>query len=143
MNFKKGSGSGSGFGNRRGKGQARRNKGLGPEGKCVCPNCGTEVAHQRGIPCYEQTCPECGSTMVRSELSDQSNNQNTTSKNNTNQNSNIPTIDKEKCTGCGQCIDACPFDAISLINGKAEIDASLCRSCNKCIRSCPVRAITP
>ena len=125
MKFNKG--SGSGFGNRQGKGQGRRNKGLGPQGKCVCPDCGTEIAHQRGIPCYEQTCPECGSTMVRAELA----------------NENIPTIDKDKCTGCGQCVDACPFDAISLVNGKTEIDSSVCRSCNKCIRSCPVRAITP
>lgn len=142
MKFNKESRSGSGFGNRRGKGQGRRNKGLGPEGKCVCPDCGNEINHQRGIPCYEQTCPECGSSMVRAELANENKNQNTAA-NNLEHDTNIPIIDKNKCTGCGQCIEACPFDAISLVKGKAEIDASLCRSCNKCIRSCPVRAITP
>ncbi|MFW6409860.1 MAG: 4Fe-4S binding protein [Halanaerobiales bacterium] len=55
----------------------------------------------------------------------------------------MPTINKDKCTGCGQCIDMCPFDAISLENNKAVIDASACRGCNQCIRACPVGAINP
>lgn len=49
-----------------GGGRNRGNKpGSGPVGKCVCPNCGEEVTHDRGIPCYEMNCPECGTKMVR------------------------------------------------------------------------------
>jgi hypothetical protein len=39
--------------------------GLGPSGECVCPRCGYRTPHQRGVPCYDQTCPKCGSKMTR------------------------------------------------------------------------------
>jgi len=39
--------------------------GLGPGGDCRCPNCGYTMPHQAGVPCYEQTCPKCGSKMTR------------------------------------------------------------------------------
>ncbi len=51
-------------------------------------------------------------------------------------------IDRAKCTGCGNCIEACPFNAISLVGAKAQIDQSLCRLCNKCISVCPEGAIS-
>ena len=39
--------------------------GMGPGGYLVCPNCGTKVPHQRGIPAYTVQCPSCGTRMVR------------------------------------------------------------------------------
>ncbi|HAS83619.1 MAG TPA: hypothetical protein DCS43_13355 [Verrucomicrobia bacterium] len=39
--------------------------GLGAVGACVCPKCGRQVAHQRGGPCTQLTCPDCGTTMTR------------------------------------------------------------------------------
>jgi len=47
---------------------------------------------------------------------------------------------KEKCTGCGVCIQACPFAAISIVNGLAEISES-CQLCGACVSSCPSGAI--
>ena len=46
-----------------------RNQGIaaGPEGKCVCIKCGTEVLHARGTPCTEMKCPKCGAQMTRKE----------------------------------------------------------------------------
>jgi uncharacterized protein len=32
---------------------------------CICPKCGTTVAHQRGIPCRETRCPSCNGAMLR------------------------------------------------------------------------------
>jgi len=35
--------------------------------KCICPNCGTEIFHKRGIPCFEEKCPKCGISMERAK----------------------------------------------------------------------------
>lgn len=37
----------------------------GPGGSCVCPSCGYSTPHVIGTPCYQQTCPKCGSRMTR------------------------------------------------------------------------------
>lgn len=50
-------------------------------------------------------------------------------------------VDVTKCSGCGDCAVACPFNAILMVNGKANIEQSLCRLCNKCISVCPEGAI--
>jgi hypothetical protein len=39
--------------------------GLGPEGYCLCPKCGFRKEHQPGVPCMDERCPHCGSTLVR------------------------------------------------------------------------------
>ncbi len=48
------------------------------------------------------------------------------------------------CQGCvaRPCVGACPFKAISLINGKSVIDEQKCKKCGKCIPVCPYKAIT-
>jgi len=56
---------GRGLGQARGRGRQPDGFGLGPEGDCVCPKCGSKATHKRGIPCYEQKCSECGSPMTR------------------------------------------------------------------------------
>jgi ferredoxin len=50
-------------------------------------------------------------------------------------------VDLEKCTGCGECLDACSVEAISLIEGKAAIEVDTCLSCGACAQACPVGAI--
>ncbi len=47
-----------------------------------------------------------------------------------------PTINKEKCTGCGQCVRHCNWGAISLIDGKATIDYDKCVGCGDCVAIC-------
>jgi hypothetical protein len=37
----------------------------GPGGECVCPSCGKRTPHERGVPCTEVSCPECGTAMTR------------------------------------------------------------------------------
>ena len=51
-------------------------------------------------------------------------------------------IDRNLCTGCGQCVDTCPVEAISLVDDIAVVDAELCVDCGQCIDACPVEAIS-
>ena len=51
-------------------------------------------------------------------------------------------INKEKCTGCGKCIPACPEGALQLIDGKARLVSDLyCDGQGACIGDCPEDAI--
>jgi len=52
-------------------------------------------------------------------------------------------VDKEKCVGCGACVDACPAEAISMVNDKAKIDSNKCIDCGRCAQVCPQEAIRP
>ena len=54
-------------------------------------------------------------------------------------------IDKEKCTGCGICLDYCNVDAITLLNDKARIDSDVCVECWVCYRNrvCPFDCFEP
>lgn len=47
---------------------------------------------------------------------------------------------KDKCTGCETCLSSCPFDAIVMKEGKAEI-TELCQMCRSCLSVCPEGAI--
>lgn len=49
-------------------------------------------------------------------------------------------LDKEKCSGCTNCIKNCPTEAIRVQNGKASIISERCIDCGECIRICPYHA---
>ena len=49
-------------------------------------------------------------------------------------------IISEKCTGCGQCVDACPYDGIELAEAIAAFKEG-CNLCGACKEACPVEAI--
>jgi Fe-S-cluster-containing hydrogenase component 2 len=51
-------------------------------------------------------------------------------------------IDTEACTGCGECVEACPLDAIELQDDKAVVDEETCGDCGACADVCPSEAIT-
>ena len=51
-------------------------------------------------------------------------------------------VDKEKCTGCGVCVDECPVEAIKMEDDKAVIDADTCTECGQCVDACPNEAIS-
>lgn len=51
-------------------------------------------------------------------------------------------IDADKCTGCGECIESCPLDAIEMQDDKAVVDEDVCGDCGACVDVCPSEAIS-
>jgi len=62
-----------------------------------------------------------------------------------------PTVAKVNlnlCTGCGMCVHVCPYDALTLKDGKVEVNEVLCEGCGTCSAIClraaiNVKNITP
>lgn len=52
-------------------------------------------------------------------------------------------IDKERCSGCGRCMDICPGDLIYLDKDqKSQMrNAADCWDCMACVKTCPAGAI--
>ncbi len=51
-------------------------------------------------------------------------------------------IAEEKCTGCGQCSQACPFQVIRLDEGKKKArKCDLCKGDPQCLQWCPTNAL--
>ena len=51
-------------------------------------------------------------------------------------------VDQEKCEGCGDCVEACPSEAIEIVEGKAQIKEEDCADCGSCVDECPTEAIS-
>lgn len=45
------------------------------------------------------------------------------------------------CLGLGNCVKACIFDAISIVDGIAVVDKEKCTGCGKCREACPKKVI--
>ena len=54
----------------------------------------------------------------------------------------IAMVDKDACTGCGICVEVCPYEARTLNERKriAEVNDALCVGCGGCIAACPSNA---
>lgn len=50
-------------------------------------------------------------------------------------------VNEEKCGLCRLCIQSCPYNAISIANGRLNVDRFKCKGCGTCVSVCPTNAI--
>jgi len=50
--------------------------------------------------------------------------------------------DKDTCTGCGDCIDRCQVEALSLVNETISVNENMCFGCGNCVSVCPTESLT-
>jgi heterodisulfide reductase subunit A len=65
----------------------------------------------------------------------------------------VAEVKSDKCIGCGDCVEVCPYNAIELIDetkefedvsivvSKSNINSALCKGCGTCAGTCKVGAI--
>jgi NAD-dependent dihydropyrimidine dehydrogenase PreA subunit len=52
----------------------------------------------------------------------------------------IRETDQAACSGCGQCVDTCPVDAIAMEGDFPAVDKQWCIGCGLCLKPCPTSA---
>jgi len=52
-----------------------------------------------------------------------------------------PIWNQDLCTDCGQCAEACTYNALAAVNGKILVFNELCHACGVCSQVCPTDAM--
>jgi Fe-S-cluster-containing hydrogenase component 2 len=52
----------------------------------------------------------------------------------------IRETDFDKCTGCGECADICPVEAVRMEDDIPVVDLDWCIGCGVCVSKCPAEA---
>ena len=54
----------------------------------------------------------------------------------------VSQVEPTLCRGCGDCAQACPFDAISIRGERSVVDADACMGCGVCVDRCEQGALS-
>lgn len=81
-------------------------------------------------------CCECCCSILRGMTRFEDKNQNCVAKSNY-----VSKVDRDLCKACELCIERCPFDAITLVDEKANVTQKKCYGCGVCAVTCPTEAI--
>ena len=54
----------------------------------------------------------------------------------------VSRVQPEKCRGCGDCAEVCPFDAISVRDELSRVDTDACMGCGVCVSKCEQGALS-
>jgi ferredoxin len=63
----------------------------------------------------------------------------------------LPEVNRESCNGCGNCVNICPVEAISLVSANdphypkkkvARVNEELCLGCGICVKGCPKESLS-
>jgi anaerobic sulfite reductase subunit C len=49
----------------------------------------------------------------------------------------LPVVTSEPCSQCGQCVQVCKEDAVSLDGDQVSLDLDACLKCGDCFKACP------
>ena len=50
--------------------------------------------------------------------------------------------DKDTCSGCGDCIDRCQMEALSLVDDVISVNEEMCVGCANCVPVCPTESLS-
>jgi len=51
-------------------------------------------------------------------------------------------IDEDACTGCGDCLERCPMEALSLAEEVVTVNKDHCVGCGNCVSVCPTESLS-
>jgi ferredoxin len=51
-------------------------------------------------------------------------------------------VDVPKCTGCGDCVESCPSEALKVENEKITVKEDDCSECGACVDTCQQGALS-
>jgi ferredoxin len=52
------------------------------------------------------------------------------------------TVDPQRCIGCGDCVERCPFSVMVVLDGTAQVERDSCMGCGVCVTACELGALT-
>jgi NAD-dependent dihydropyrimidine dehydrogenase PreA subunit len=54
----------------------------------------------------------------------------------------VVAIDADRCSGCGDCIERCQMEALSLVNEVISVNENMCLGCGNCVSACPTESLS-
>ena len=54
----------------------------------------------------------------------------------------IASFEEGVCSGCGDCVDRCPMDALAMEDDVVALDSNRCIGCGLCVSVCPAGALS-
>jgi NAD-dependent dihydropyrimidine dehydrogenase PreA subunit len=54
----------------------------------------------------------------------------------------VSAFDRQRCAGCGVCVDRCPMDALQMVGETVSFSQERCIGCGLCSTTCPANALS-